>query len=343
MEIQNQNQHNQKGQQGQNYDQINDQEQTIISQETHLANLPQKNNKSNYQKNFKQILKTFQHKFDKHELWMFYEFAQFEPELVFFMLQNYSQQFMLKLKREFMKKPQNANKILYEIINKYCHSKGIKDWDEHLIAKEQQYDEQNEEKKNNNQDENNQQEENKSEDKETEIVGLIMELSDGIIIKIFEFLDPKSLGKMQICNSRFKKLAREQFLWKKICLQIIKPGLPKLPEITPFTQYQAIVMARPMDYKREFYQAVCQDVRKAIWYEPENDFKTNATYFKQFENWYSMYLSAPRVNYGGIYQLKEIIMKIGQIEYGHHFAPSFGFYEKIEQGKNDLFYARYGY
>lgn len=55
-----------------------------------MANLPQKYNKSNYQRNFKIILKNFSHLFDKHELWIFYEFAQFETDLVFYMIENYN-------------------------------------------------------------------------------------------------------------------------------------------------------------------------------------------------------------------------------------------------------------
>lgn len=38
-----------------------------------------------------------------------------------------------------MSNQKNAYKILHEIISKYCYSKGIKDWDEHLIEKEQEY------------------------------------------------------------------------------------------------------------------------------------------------------------------------------------------------------------
>lgn len=65
----------------------------------------------------------------------------------------------------------------------------------------------------------------------------------------------------------------------------------------------------------EFHQMVVsqakEDIRSLVWLPDLKEYHTPGTYFKSFQNYKNMYLTAPRIRFGGVYLMKESYVRVG--------------------------------
>ena len=62
-------------------------------------------------------------------------------------------------------------------------------------------------------------------------------LTDEMVLYLFEFLDPVSLGKIGKLSKRYLKIIGNPLLFKKFCVKLYKT-IPPLPKTTPFKKIQ---------------------------------------------------------------------------------------------------------
>lgn len=137
-----------------------------------------------------------------------------------------------------------------------------------------------------------------------------------ILLSIFDFLDPFSLEKIkQTCKNFYQIVQNASQIYKKFCLLLYKFN-PTLPELSPFKEICPHIEADVLSIPNHIVQLSKKDIRKLIWFGDEeeinqNFYKTPPSYYKKYDNWQKMFLNAPRVNFGGVYFLKERYIKVG--------------------------------
>ena len=74
-------------------------------------------------------------------------------------------------------------------------------------------------------------------------------------------------------------------------------------------------MKNPFSFPSATIQAALADIRNVVWSDQEfniNSFATRPAFFKEFKDWRQMFIHAPRVNFKGVYYMKERYLKTGQ-------------------------------
>lgn len=146
-------------------------------------------------------------------------------------------------------------------------------------------------------------------------------LTDELTIYLFEFLDPISLGKVGLVCKPFFKITQNPLLFKKYCLRLYK-SIPSLPKNSPFKKLlHAINNAGFGEYTTATIQAANQDIRSLVWSPSIQSYYTPVQYFKAFKNYRDIYINAPRLRFGGVYQMKEKYIRSGTKDLTDFYKP----------------------
>lgn len=151
--------------------------------------------------------------------------------------------------------------------------------------------------------------------------GRIMQIQYNIITFILDFLDVPSICCFSVTNSDFLKFKENVFLFKKFCVALYKP-VPVLPDTTVFQPLEQYIIDRPLEFDHILRLRAMQNIRQVVWDDivPENQ-TTSKAYFQQFGSYPNMFMKAPRVNYCGVYHIKEKYIKVGERSISSQYDP----------------------
>lgn len=138
---------------------------------------------------------------------------------------------------------------------------------------------------------------------------------------VFDFLDPFSLGTAGIACKRFYEISTHPLLFKKFCRKLYLQ-YPPLPFETPFNALLIRINSAALgEFHPSFIAQANQDIRNVVWVPSLKSFYTPPSYYKQFKNMRAVYLNAPRVQFGGVYVMKEQYIRVGAKDFRGYYDP----------------------
>ena len=142
-----------------------------------------------------------------------------------------------------------------------------------------------------------------------------------LLFSVFDFLDPFSLGKAS-CTCKFaQKVSLNPLLFKKFCVALYTFP-PRLPEDSAFREtVHAINNAGYGEFTHQFIQKANEDFRSFVWLPEVKAYYVNRNYFKQFKDYRTVYLQAPRLSFVGVYVMKGRYMRNGEKDLNGFYAP----------------------
>ncbi|EAR93830.1 F-box protein (macronuclear) [Tetrahymena thermophila SB210] len=250
----------------------------------------------------------------KHELWLIYEFCEFNALKTQLVIEHTKKVRIKKLLKDMVSFPKSAWQHIESILSNFKNEL------EQLEKAEKEEEAKREE-------ELKKKIQEQIEQKTIE-PGIITKVPDHFILDIADYLDCYSLFKFSFACKKFRQLitTKNKQIFKKFCVALYKE-VPSLPLQTAFNSIQDIMNEHPYNYSPELRLRVNQDVRKVAWNCYNSDkpvhllYKTSAKFYQKFNNYYTMFMEAPRIHFGGYYICKERYTKIGEKDLHHTITP----------------------
>jgi hypothetical protein len=139
----------------------------------------------------------------------------------------------------------------------------------------------------------------------------LISMPDFLLFDILSCLEPYSLARLKLVSTYFVKKVQNEALYKSVCKALFRKH-PRLPVESPFVSIvNTINNSRPGEYTPEIHFLANKNFRDVVWLPEVAAFRTDAVFYNQFKDWYSLYLYGPKVRLDGIYSLKEKYLRTG--------------------------------
>ena len=142
-----------------------------------------------------------------------------------------------------------------------------------------------------------------------------------LLFSVFDFLDPFSLEKAAWTCKFANKVSMNPLLYKKFCVALYSFP-PRLPEDSAFrATVNAINNSGYGEFTHQFIQLANENFRSFVWLPDVKHYHLNRNFFKQFKDYRSVFMQAPRLSYIGVYVMKGRYLRNGEKDLSGFYAP----------------------